>query len=156
MGSHVPRDTDCRATVKVVSGQLRRTRPMSQTPRNSGERRRASATTRAAPRLTTGTPMPRTRKTVAPGLLVIRTTAALNGERRAMTPSRPSAATWNSVPSLRLSTVATSACVTPLRGTRTFAKGSSRDTNHETFVGHVRARSLRYRAAVASSLSEAA
>jgi hypothetical protein len=56
---------------------------------------------------------------------MIRTAAALSGERRAMTPSRSSAATWNSAPSLRLSTVASSACVTPLRGTRILAKESS-------------------------------
>ncbi len=92
-------------------------RPAGQTARNSGDRRRASATTRAVPRLTTGMPTARTRKTVAPGMLVIRTTAALSGDRRAMTLPCPSAATWNCAPSRRLSTVASSACVTPLRGT---------------------------------------
>ncbi len=105
-------------------------RPAGQTARNSGDRRRASATTRAVPRLTTGMPTARTRKTVAPGMPVIRTTAALSGDRRAMTLPSPSAATWNCAPSRRLSTVASSACVTPLRGTRTLATPPVRESEY--------------------------
>ena len=96
----------------------RRRRP-GQRLRNSGDRRSASATTRAVPWLAIGTPTARTRNTVAPGTLVIRTTAALSAERRATTPSA-SAPTSKPVSRL-LSTAATSACVTPLRGTRTLA-----------------------------------
>ena len=99
--------------------------------------------------------MPRTRKTVAPGLLVIRTLAALNGERRAMTPARPPAGRdleFRAEPPAEH------------RGDFRLRNALARHPNlcqgalprYESSRAVVRARSLRNRAAVVSSLSEAA
>jgi selenocysteine-specific elongation factor len=95
--------------------------------RNSGERRSASATRRAVPRVlamrSSRKPPPWTRNTEAPGVSAIEMFAYIRELLRTVTCCPSAAATWYP-PSLRLSTVTTSADVTFLRGTLTFGMAS--------------------------------
>src|SRR5690348_1830160 len=97
--------------------------------RNSGERRRASATWRAVLKVLTRRrstkPPPWTPKTDAPGWSLIEMVAYMDALLRAMTLRPPSLSTWYPGPSRRLSTMTTSSAVTFFRGTRTFGMAHS-------------------------------